>query len=172
MRRKKEQEPVYIWIQGERWERGEWERAQSLAIAITGTDIQLIDQLTRHCCDQRKGRYSLYGTDWAEGERCLRLVRDLYERAGAADALQDSPQGVPLTVAEISPIEALREQLQRCSSHSLSGHRDPMLGKADDLLNKLHFLVGRAKATSGAAGVTVFQAEQAEPGRVQLPAAR
>lgn len=167
MRRKKEQEPVYIWIQGKRWERGEWNRAQSLAIAITGADIQLIDQLTRHCCDQRKGPHSLYGTDWAEGERCLRLVRDLYERAGAAEALQ----GVPLTVAEIGRVEELREQLQRCSSHSLSLHRDPMLGKADDLLNKLHFLVGRAKATSSTTGVTVFQAGQAEPARVQLPAA-
>jgi len=168
VRRKKEQEPVYVWIQGERWERGEWERAQSLAIVITAADIQLIDQLTRHCCDQRSsGLYREYGTDWAEGERCLRLVRDLYERAGAADATQGKPESVPLTVAEISRIEALREQLQRCSSRSLSGQRDPILGKADDLLNKLHFLVGRAKATSSMAGVTVFR----EPGRVQLPSA-
>ena len=47
--------------------------------------------------------------------------------------------------------------------------RDPRVDEADDLLNKLHFLVGQAKATGTAGGVTVFRAE---PGRPQLPAAQ
>jgi hypothetical protein len=37
--------------------------------------------------------------------------------------------------------------------------RDPMLDTADDLLNRLHFLRGRARATGDAGGVAVFRAD-------------
>jgi hypothetical protein len=96
--------------------------------------------------------------------------------AGAATAAQDDPQAVPLTVAEIKQIEQLRHQIQYFTGYYMHGSRDPMLDQADDLLNKLHFLAGHAKATSTLGGVTtLLTAEQAQarwtqPHRPQLPA--
>jgi hypothetical protein len=159
-----------LWVDGTWWERSEWERAQSLAVAISGADVQLIDKLVRHVEDaHRRGRPDIStGRMFSEQARWQRLVRDLYERAGAADAAQENPQGVPLTVAEIKQVEEIRHKIYYYSGYYTFGGRDPRVNEADDLLNKLHFLVGRAKATGSAGGVTVFQAE---PGRAQLPAA-
>ena len=173
MRRKKE-ERSYIWVQGEWWERGEYERVQALAIAVPGADVQLIDRLVRHFNDEnrRAARWGGGGVGTFAAEQCQRLVRDLYERAGAAAAVQADPQGVPLTVAEVGLIEKLRGQLQHVADCGIGGSRDPMLDKADDLLNRFHFLIGQARATSAAGGVTVFAADAQPPaGRRQLPAA-
>lgn len=167
-----------IWVDGVTWERSEWERAQKLAIAISGPDVQLIDQLVRHCEDtRRRGRPDMvHGCSWDEEKRYQQLVRDLCERAGAAAASQDDPQTVPLTVAEIKQIEQLRYQIQYFTGYYMLGRRDPMLDRADDLLNRLHFLAGHAKATSALGGVTVFrtagraQARWTQPHRPQLPA--
>jgi hypothetical protein len=169
-----------IWVDGVTWERDEWERAQELAIAISGPDVQLIDRLVRHCEDaRRRGRPDMvsgYGGCWDEEERYQQLVRDLYERAGAATAAQDDPQAVPLTVAEIKKVERLRYQIQYFTGYYMLGSRDPLLDQADDLLNKLHFLAGYAKATGSLGGVAVFGAQEqaqtrwTQPQRPQLPA--
>ena len=47
---------IPVYDDGIRWEPDEWER-RNLAIAIPGADVQLIDQLGRHCQDARhRGR--------------------------------------------------------------------------------------------------------------------
>jgi len=146
---------VPVYNDGITWERDEWER-RNLAIAIPGSDVQLIDQLARHCQDaRRRGRPDMtYGLD--DEKRYQQLVRDLYERAGAATATQDDVQAVPLTLAEIKHVERLREQIQYFTGYYMI-NRDPMLDQADNLLNRLHFLAGHAKATREHGGVTVFR---------------
>jgi hypothetical protein len=159
-----------IWADGIMWDRSEWERAQKLAIAISGPDVKLIDQLVRHCEDaRRRGRPDMVsGSSWDEEKRYQQLVRDLYERADAATAARDDPQTVPLTVAEIKQIEQLRYQIQYFTGYYMHDRRDPMLDQADDLLNKLHFLAGHAKATSTLGGVTVFRVDHQVPAVADL----
>ena len=138
--------------------------------------MQLIDRLVRPCEDaRRRGRPDMVGGySWDEEQRYQQLVRDLYQRAGAATAAQYDPQAVPLTLAEINQIERLRHQIQYFTGYYMRDG-DPMLAQADDLLNRLHFLAGHAKATGNRGGVTVFRAgEQAQarwtqPQRPQLP---
>ncbi len=162
MRRKR---TYRTWADGVMWEPGEYERARKLAVAISGPDVQLIDQLVRHCEQaRRRGRPDMVsGSGWDEERRYHQLVRDLYERAGAAAAAQDGPQTVPLTMAEIRQVEQLRYQIQYFTGYYMHS-RDPMLDQADDLLHRLHFLAGHARATGDVGGVTVFR------GTRQLPA--
>ncbi len=152
------------WADGVMWEPGEYERARKLAVAITGPDVQLIGQLVRHCEQaRRRGRPDMVsGSGWDEERHYQQLVADLYERAGAA-AAQDGPQTVPLTMAEIRQVEQLRYQIQYFTGYYMHS-RDPMLDQADDLLHRLHFLAGHARATGDVGGVTVFR------GTRQLPA--
>src|SRR5260370_5252882 len=97
MRRKR---TYRTWADGVMWEPGEYERARKLAVAISGPDVQLIDQLVRHCEQaRRRGRPDMVsGSGWDEERRYQQLVRDLYEPAGAAPAAQDSPQTPPLPI--------------------------------------------------------------------------
>jgi hypothetical protein len=139
----------------------EYRQAQQLAVEVSGPDVRLIDQLVRHCEDARRiGRPDMVsGYGWDEEQRYQRLVRDLYERAGAATADGGDAQTVPLTVAEIKQVERLRHNIQYFTGYYLPrGQRDPMLDKADDLLHRLHFLAGHARATASLGGVAVFPA--------------
>jgi hypothetical protein len=52
----------------------------------------------------------VHGYSRDEEERYRQMVRDLYERAGAATAAQDDLQTASLTVAEIKQIEQLLDE--------------------------------------------------------------
>jgi hypothetical protein len=166
MRRKKAETML---VGNEWWDRDEWERVRDLAIEVSGADVQLIDKLVRHVQDaHRRGRPDTYhGGMFSSHARWQKLVRDLYQRAGAAAASQDSPQGIPLTVAEVKEVKQVRDDIYFYSGYYMRDRRDPCVDEADDLLNRLHFLIGHARAAGSAGGVTVFR----EPGRAQLPAA-
>lgn len=154
--------PVPVWDDGTTWpSMAEYKQAKRLAVEVTGQDVQLIDQLVRHCeVANRRGRPDMpngYPGSTAEGYRDL--VRDLYSRAGAATTVESDPRVVPLTLAEITRIEHLRRDIQYFTGYYLPpGNQDPLLGKADDLINRLHFLAGRARATEALGGVAVFPA--------------
>jgi hypothetical protein len=154
--------PVPVWADGTTWPSiAEYRQAQRLAVEVSGPDVQLIDQLVRHCeTARRRGRPDMvHGSSWDTEERRQKLVRDLYERAGAATAAEDNPLAVPLTVEEIRLIERVRHDIQYFTGYYLPhGARDPMLDKADDLLNRLHFLAGRARAIEALGGVAIFPA--------------
>ena len=64
-----------------------------------------------------------YGLD--DEKRYQQLVRDLYERAGAAT---DNVQAVPLTLAEVKHVERLRDQIQYFTRYYMHD-RDPMLDR-------------------------------------------
>lgn len=151
--------PALIWADGETWEKHEWEQAQKLAVPITGPEIQTIDKLVRYCENaRRRGRPDMVnGTSWDEEKRYQRLVHDLYQRAGAAAAHNNS-QNVPLTLAEIRQIEQIRYKIQYFTNYYRTD-RDPMLDLADDLLHRLHFLTWHAKATGALGGVTILPAQ-------------
>jgi hypothetical protein len=140
-----------IFADGITWDRGEWERARKLAVAICRPDVRLIDELVRHCQHaRRRGRPDMIYGQNAE-KRYRQLVRDLYEWVGEAAVAHDDPQTVPLTLAEVKHVERLREQIQYFTGYYMRD-RDPLLDQADDLLNRLHFLAGNAKATGNRGG--------------------
>jgi hypothetical protein len=142
-----------VWIDDEVWEsRAEYDRVQKLAVAITGTDVLLIDKLVRHTEDAaRRGRPDMVtGYHWDTERRRQDLVRGLFERAGAAMGADDDCRTIPLTVAEIKQLRQIRHDIQYFTGYYLCGKRDPLLDAADDLLNRLAMAVGHAKATGEA----------------------
>jgi hypothetical protein len=161
-------QPVPCWDRdsGDWSSAAELRKAQKLAIAITGPQVRLIDELTRHCEDAlRKGRPDMAGGhSWDAEQRRQKLVRDLYERAGAASADDGDLQTVPLTLEEIRIIEKIRNDIRYFTDYYMHDRRDPMLSQADDLINQLHFLAGRARATGDSGGVIVFAGQRALPG--------
>lgn len=150
---KRRPRPEWTWAYGKHWPPGELERARSMAIEITTADVKLIDDLARHYEERYLADYDRrpHGLD----RQYRNLARDLYQRAGAAAVTQASPQGVPLTLAEITAVEALRDDIQRYTGLR-GGGRSPMLDKADDLIGRLHFAAGAARAASALGGITVL----------------
>jgi hypothetical protein len=156
--------PVPVCADGITWpSEAEYRQAQKMAVGITGEDIQLIDKLVRHTEQAaRRGRPDMVsGSHWDKERRRQDMVRSLCLRAGAGTA--SGAQVVPLTVAEIEQLKDIRHDIQYFTEYYLlRGHRDPMLDQADDLLNRLHALLGYARATGERGGVMVFRAD---PGR-------
>jgi hypothetical protein len=142
------------------------EPAPELAVDVDGDDIKFIERLFRHLQQQREtARWqpatpSAYMDDVRE-----RLIRDLYERAGAATAAGSA--SVPLTEWEISLVVGMRDDLRRCNNRY--PRRDPVLDEADRFVARLHMQVGRAKAVRYLGGVAVFHAEQVRADRQELP---
>lgn len=151
---KRRPRPEWTWAYGKHWPPGELERARSMAIEITTADVKLIDDLARHYEERYLDDYDRmpHGLD----RQYRNLARNLYQRAGAAAVTQASPQGVPLTLAEITAVEALRDDIQRYTGLHGGGGRSPMLDKADDLIGRLHFAAGVARAASALGGITVL----------------
>ena len=150
-----------FYADGTMWaNHAEYRQAQDLAVEVTGPDVQLIDQLVRHCeTARRRGRPDMVSGHWDQEEQRQNLVRALYQRAGAASAIEDDPRTVPLTVGEIKVVEKVRHDIQYFTGYYMfADRRDPMLDKADDLLNRLHFAAGRARAVDALGGVAVFPA--------------
>lgn len=128
-----------------------WTPPARLAVEIGAEEIKTIEMVVREAdAARRRARFHLDSPSYDHTS----LLKALYMRVGAASAVEDELSAVPLYEHEISDIERMIGAMRMDRANA------QITEAAQQLLNKLHALLGRSRAIRELGGVPVFTHHQ------------
>ncbi|MFF7995102.1 hypothetical protein ACFZDG_35695 [Kitasatospora xanthocidica] len=124
---------------------------QPLAVELTTEDLQALTEVFQHAKEaKRRERWDMSPADISGAKD--ELIGTLFERAGAASVTGEHA-GIPLFVSEIFWIEYAVKDLETYKAPAA------VVRTGRQLLAKLHFETGRARAIQHLGGVAAFPAQ-------------
>lgn len=135
-------------------------------IEITLHDVQALERVFRYAAERK--RICRPDITQHSGNQQDRIIATLYQRAGAASAVEPDPDRVriPLDVHTFSRMGYSSLDFAIWSIENYRGST-AMLQEARQLMNRFNALLGRARAVRHLGGVAVF--DTAPPARPALP---